>query len=330
MEFEASIEIAAADRAGGTSWSTWSGGQRTESVWSIELLDGGRLAVGSRVRINQPRFPAATWTVTELDPGRSFSWVNHSPGLHSEGSHAVTEQAGASVAHDAVAERPAGAADRPPLRWSQSSLRDDGVGGVAAAGRGVGRVTFEFGPDLRERLRRNLARHERWEVPVGDLRHAAVAVVVLDSDADAHGDDPSPFGPDEMAAVPGTEGLELDGSVAGTAGGPAVLLTQDGAASVAFCPMGGRVGRLADPGERAGRTALRRELHESPARPPGVAPLGASTTTPRGPAKQSPASSPWGGADPRNPQPGPRCCLFTAPLASCAGPNSPRRSCRSP
>jgi 8-oxo-dGTP pyrophosphatase MutT (NUDIX family) len=40
-----------------------------------------------------------------------------------------------------------------------------------------------FEPDLRDRIAANLARHDRWEIPVGDRRHAAVAVVVVESDS---------------------------------------------------------------------------------------------------------------------------------------------------
>ena len=81
-----------------------------------------------------------------------------------------------------------------------------------------------FGPALRTHLTANLERLERRSIPLEGRRHAAVAVVVVDSDADLHGDDPHPFSPERMAEVPGFEGLDLSGSrlsgsVAGTAGG---------------------------------------------------------------------------------------------------------------
>ena len=54
-------------------------------------------------------------------------------------------------------------------------------------------------------LAANIAGHERLTFELGGRRHAAVAVVVVDSDADAHGDDPHPFTAERMAAVPGAD-----------------------------------------------------------------------------------------------------------------------------
>jgi len=51
-------------------------------------------------------------------------------------------------------------------------------------------------------------------------------VVVVDSDAETHADDPHPATADRLDAIPGVDPTTLTGSVAGTAGGPAVLLTR--------------------------------------------------------------------------------------------------------
>ena len=56
-------------------WPEW-----TESVTSARIVDTGPLAVGSRVEIVQPRIPKATYTVTALEPGRSFTWEQRQPG----------------------------------------------------------------------------------------------------------------------------------------------------------------------------------------------------------------------------------------------------------
>jgi hypothetical protein len=61
----------------------------TSTMTRVRVLDGGELRVGARVRVEQPRLPTATWEVTELEPGRSYTWASPAPGLHSVAWHAV-------------------------------------------------------------------------------------------------------------------------------------------------------------------------------------------------------------------------------------------------
>lgn len=79
---------------------------RTATVWEI-LVDVERwpqwtasmhrvalerpLAVGTTVLIDQPRLPRVRWTVTEVDPGRSFTWRSTLPGSHTDATHRVTD-----------------------------------------------------------------------------------------------------------------------------------------------------------------------------------------------------------------------------------------------
>lgn len=90
MIFESTVEI---DRPADavyavfsdvTGWPSW-----TESITSVDLLDPGPLRVGSQARIRQPKLPPATWTVTELVPGRSFTWEARGPGARTVGRHEV-------------------------------------------------------------------------------------------------------------------------------------------------------------------------------------------------------------------------------------------------
>jgi len=70
-------------------WPTW-----TASVQQVEL--DGPLAVGAVARIRQPKLPPTAWTVTEVVPGRSFSWESRAPGSLAVGEHEITPTGDAS------------------------------------------------------------------------------------------------------------------------------------------------------------------------------------------------------------------------------------------
>jgi 8-oxo-dGTP pyrophosphatase MutT (NUDIX family) len=83
-----------------------------------------------------------------------------------------------------------------------------------------------FDEALRAGLDTHLRAHERHVQQLEGRRHAAVAIVVLDSDAERHDGDPV-YGID-MSGVPGDPreagGRPLDGRMVGVAGGAAFLL----------------------------------------------------------------------------------------------------------
>ena len=90
MEYQTSVLIAAPPErvwevlVDIERWPEW-----TPSMTRVERLDDGELRVGSRARVKQPRLPPSSWTVTQLDPGRSFTWRSRSGGVTSEGTHGV-------------------------------------------------------------------------------------------------------------------------------------------------------------------------------------------------------------------------------------------------
>lgn len=83
-----------------------------------------------------------------------------------------------------------------------------------------------FDESLRARLNTNLHAHERRVQRLDGRRHAAVSIVVLNSDAEHHDGDPV-CGID-MSGIPGdprgADGRPLDGRMVGVSGGAAFLL----------------------------------------------------------------------------------------------------------
>jgi uncharacterized protein YndB with AHSA1/START domain len=65
-------------------WPEW-----TPTVTRVERLGdaGAPLALGSRLRIVQPKVPPGEWTVTAFEPGRGFRLLSRSPGATVEADH---------------------------------------------------------------------------------------------------------------------------------------------------------------------------------------------------------------------------------------------------
>ena len=90
MVTEDSIEI---DAPAQLVWEVFSDIERwpewTASVTSLVGRDGPGLGVGKRFVIKQPGMGTLVWEVTEVDPGRSWTWVQHAPGALTTARHDV-------------------------------------------------------------------------------------------------------------------------------------------------------------------------------------------------------------------------------------------------
>lgn len=119
---------------------------------------------------------------------------------------------------------------------------------------------MQYNDELREQLADNLARHTRRAHPLAGRRHAAVAIVIVDSDAVRDGDDPCPVDADELSVIP-SDVSGLDGRMSGVAGGASFLLCRRAAKMRAHARQWALPGGRCEPGESVEQTALR-ELHE--------------------------------------------------------------------
>lgn len=124
---------------------------------------------------------------------------------------------------------------------------------------------FVFEDRLRTRIGANLAAHERRGHALDGRRHAAVAIVLVDSDAERDDGDPIVAEQIDMSVVPGEvrdhRGRRLDGRMVGVAGGAAFLLCRRAARLNRHAGQWALPGGRIDGGETAVDAALR-ELHE--------------------------------------------------------------------
>ena len=89
MEFEYEVAITAPPELVWSTlldveaWPTW-----TSSMTWLRAVDDGPLQVGSEVHIKQPGSRATSWTITQLEAGRSFSWSTKA-GVLMEADHEI-------------------------------------------------------------------------------------------------------------------------------------------------------------------------------------------------------------------------------------------------
>jgi hypothetical protein len=90
MRFEESIEIDAQQQR---VWDVLSDleawPKRIESVDVVELLTPAPVAIGSRVRLKQPKLPEGTWDITVWDAPSYFEFRQKSSGITSVAGHRV-------------------------------------------------------------------------------------------------------------------------------------------------------------------------------------------------------------------------------------------------
>jgi 8-oxo-dGTP pyrophosphatase MutT (NUDIX family) len=118
---------------------------------------------------------------------------------------------------------------------------------------------IDYNDELRLRILGNLAAHHRTSQALDGLRHAAVAIVIIDSEPDDFDD---PYEPSEnpMRGVPG-DVSGLDGRMRGVSGGASFLLCRRAAKMNRHAGQWALPGGKLDEGETAVDAALR-ELHE--------------------------------------------------------------------
>jgi ADP-ribose pyrophosphatase YjhB (NUDIX family) len=119
-------------------------------------------------------------------------------------------------------------------------------------------VTLAYDDALRERVRGHLATHERRTVTDPSKRHAAVAVVLVDSESGEDRVDPAPV--DDWIAGRAME-PGLDGRMVDVSGGAAFLLCRRASRLRAHAAQWALPGGRLDPGETVVEAALR-ELDE--------------------------------------------------------------------
>ncbi|RLE20499.1 MAG: CoA pyrophosphatase [Actinobacteria bacterium] len=109
---------------------------------------------------------------------------------------------------------------------------------------------------LRTRIESNLDRHDRLELPLEGRRHAAVAILIVDSVVGSDDDDPHRASQEDMSIVP-SDTSALDGRMAGVAGGASFVLTRRSADLNSHASQWALPGGRLDSGESPIEAALR-------------------------------------------------------------------------
>lgn len=115
--------------------------------------------------------------------------------------------------------------------------------------------------ELRTRISGNLGRHDRLDVPLAGRRHAAVAVLLVDSEIGSDVVDPHPANAVGMSVIP-SDVSGLDGRMADVAGGAAFVLCRRSSRLNTHAAQWALPGGRIDSGETAAQAALRETEEE--------------------------------------------------------------------
>jgi len=117
-----------------------------------------------------------------------------------------------------------------------------------------------YSDELRSTIVDHLGRHERHALPLEGHRHAAVAILLVDSEIGSDHDDAFRFTAEQMSILP-SDVTGLDGRMAGVAGGASFVLCRRSAGLNSHASQWALPGGRIDAGETAAEAALR-ETHE--------------------------------------------------------------------
>jgi 8-oxo-dGTP pyrophosphatase MutT (NUDIX family) len=115
---------------------------------------------------------------------------------------------------------------------------------------------IDFDDELRERIAGNLGRHQRLELPLEGRRHAAVAILLVDSSPGSDAIDPFGASAEDLSVIP-SDVSGLDGRMADVAGGASFVLCRRSAGLNRHASQWALPGGRLDEGETPVDAALR-------------------------------------------------------------------------